>query len=100
MDALAALEQEFVSPDGFFHQLRFRVFDIVGAERALGLLRLTQIGSEPHGNYRLAYILWSAHTEFEGSSVGTGEEVARYRGLFFAEVSARFEAIGKLGGMA
>ncbi|WP_395447434.1 hypothetical protein ACHMW7_21115 [Aminobacter sp. UC22_36] len=100
MDALAALEQEFVSPDGFFHQLRFRSFDIVAAERALGLLRQTEAGHEPRRIYRLAYLLWSAHTELEGISVDAGEHVARYRSFFFAEVSARFEAIGKLGGMA
>ncbi|MEO5325547.1 hypothetical protein PV773_19755 [Mesorhizobium sp. CC13] len=100
MDALAALEQEFVSPDGFFHRLRFGTFDIAAAQRTLGLLRQTEASREPHTNYRLAYLLWSAHAELEGISVDAGEHVARYRSLFFAEVSARFETIGKLGGMA
>jgi len=99
MDALAAFEQEFVSPDGFFHRLRLGSFDVAGAERALGLLRQTEVGGDPHANYRLVYLLWSAHIEVDGIPADAGEHVARTRNLFFAELAQRFEAIGRLGGM-
>ena len=99
MAAVDDLMDEFARADGFFLGLHQRQFDPVAAERALQVLRRTEIGTDHGANYRLADAMFSAELELNTYAYYNrdNKQFDSFHDLLFFEIAERFNTLARLG---